>query len=194
MDRLNDQLDRLASGELDGSKADQRRGVTHKALIRMPPKDVLCPPLHANELFVNTPIKAFMLWVNHRIKRLPEELIIARVEHIDLCLEQEATAEELAEALVTVRFYEDEAKAIRPPIKRRNAGELVYRDEKHKSDWLENADVLEVVKDVANAVKKEHADLNRKTRSAEQKATSIEKLTEKSMEHCRNTSVNALNK
>jgi len=71
-------LAKLQSGDLRKDKSEQQRGIKDASLTCIPPRNVIVPPLHANELFVNHPInKGFMVWAHCRIEQLPLELINA---------------------------------------------------------------------------------------------------------------------
>ena len=81
-----DHLEQLENGDLNPKKPEQRLGVTKQALFCIEILNILVPPLHNNELFVNTPLKALMSWINHCIEDLPLEIIDARLERIDLTM------------------------------------------------------------------------------------------------------------
>ena len=76
---MQEHLHKLETGELNKKKPAQQKGITKRMLVDcMDMRNIPVPPLHNNELFVNTPIKELLCWINHRIEKLPLKLIIGR--------------------------------------------------------------------------------------------------------------------
>ena len=143
MESLEAHFNLLEDGALDKSKSDHVRGVTMPALFTsIEIENILVPPLHGNELFVNTPIKALMRWVHERIEVLPQELVDARLEHVDLMLQHEETTKELVEAKAGLKLMKAEGKALKPK-KHRTAKEFIWRYAEHEADVKENDDLTE---------------------------------------------------
>ena len=136
-DTLKERLTKLQSGELDKNKASDQLGVTAKALFpTIPVQNILVPPLHNNELFINHPIKSLIAWINHRIEKLPLEIVSARAAQIDAIIRHDNAVDELAMAEAAFKALDADFKALKPK-KVRGSTKLVFRDEQHKTDYNE---------------------------------------------------------
>jgi len=105
---------------------------------------VLYPPLHGNELIVNTPIKELLHWIFFRCEQVPLELLDARLEHVDIHVELEKTTDDLNEVNQQVDFLKAESVALKPET--RTVGglkQLDFRDDDHRKAYFENRALLE---------------------------------------------------
>ena len=125
---LKNHLEALnASTEADRIK--HRRGVTMPALLpSIPVQNILVPPLHNNELFVNHPIKELMKWIHCRIEKLPADLIQARLDVVDASIDYDKEMEELAHAKASHDLLETERKSLAPVRKK-------FRDSEHQEQY-----------------------------------------------------------
>ena len=186
LESLSSHHAQLESGELNKKKSEQVKGVTRKALTTCAePKNVLAPPLHGNELFVNHPInKGLMAWMHHRIKKLPLELIEARLAHVDLIVEMQDLAAQLRVAKQEVSVLAEESKTLKPQRRRRRKDNgdsvppLVFRDQEHQQSWNDNQRLLEEAKDQVIELECLCIDLGKDKKSMEQKTTRIRKKKE----------------
>lgn len=174
IDGLYTHLQQLNDGALDKSVAEVQRGVKALPLFNcIPVENILVPPLHNNELFVNHPIqKGLMRWIHHRIEQLPQVLIDARLAHIDLVIQLERAKQFLDAAKAALPFRLSERKALKP---RKKNKEFVFEDDNHKLDYETNERLLEEAKVRETHCRKQYNDLNAKVRAAAKKVISIEK-------------------
>jgi len=133
IDKLKTHLAELDRGDRDKNDPQQKKGVTAMPLFDcIPVANILVPPLHNTELFVNTPINSFLKFVNHRIENLPEAITEAREKQLDYFLEMESAANDLRVFKDNIKFRKAELKTLRPP--KRN-GLSQFRDDQHRLDF-----------------------------------------------------------
>ena len=172
IDLLKSHFAKLQSGELDKLSSAQKLGVTALPLFDcIPVENILVPPLHNTELFVNTPIKSFLLFIHHRIEKLPQELIDAREEHVDLCLQKESAESELSSIQGSIKHQKAERTALRPP--KRN-GVVRFKDDDHRLDFEDIERLLAQSQTRKQACLKRLASLRLNIREAARKVTTIE--------------------
>ena len=168
--------DKLESGELNTSKSEQVRGVTQRALTGTPPKNVIAPSLHNNELFVNHPInKGLMRWIHRRIEQLPLEIIDARLECVDLEIQKEDAVTGLAEAKSDKEFLKAELQSLKPP--KRN-GVFRFRDAQHETDFANSTALFEQAKERVNECNKVLASVGRELKQAKAEVKAVSKKKE----------------
>ena len=189
IEKLQSRFAQLESGELDASKPEQQRGVTQLPLFpAIPVSNILVPPLHNNELFINHPIKQLLLWINHRIEQTPLNLVNARTKHVDLALERESAKSNLEAAELSKAFRMAERKALRP---KKRKGECHFKDNDHRLDCEANETILAQVQARIKECRKQVSSLSAKLKEAAKDVKAIEKnrkalsqVVRQRVEHC----------
>ena len=166
---------KIQAGTIDKSKSNLVKGVTEEPLFDALVANYLVPSLHSNELFINHPInKGLMVWIYHRIERIPMEVIVARMAYVDSIIKGQDLTASIVEANASISTLEAEREAIGHPVKRRGRAEE-YRDEQHRLDYSENAIQLVHAKERVKELNKDLAAIKRETKSAKRELTKKEK-------------------
>jgi len=159
LERLQEHVDGVNDGTVDRNSADAARGVKGEVLWCIHPWNVLCPPLHSNELFVNAPIKELLRWINIRCELLPPELLESRLAQLDVLIELESVAEELKGVNQQIDFLKAEAAALKPDTRTVDrVRQFDFRDDAHRKDCFDNLALLEEAKDEALTLGELHRD------------------------------------
>jgi len=174
LDGLRIHLERLRNGELNTNEAHDVRGVKEEALWCIEPRNVIAPALHNNELFVNTPMKAFMKWIHNRIEQVAEELLDARLEYVDLLIQLEIETGMLADAS-DMEALQAECASLKPT---KRHGAYQWRYDEHESDWNDASAMLKAAKAWAADCKQQTVNTGKLLKGLENKITALEKKKE----------------
>ena len=176
LEHMEQHLARIEDGTIDASCANEVKGIKRKMLWHIDPRNILYPPLHSNELFVNTPIKELLRWIYFRCEQLPMELLDGRLEQVEVLIHLERVAGDLKEVNQQVDFLKAEANALKPATQTvGGVRQLKFRDEDHQKDYFDNRALLEEATDEALILGKLYKDYVKDKKQVDNRVSSFEK-------------------
>mgnify|MGYP000204837613 CR=1 FL=1 len=175
LESMQAHLAKIDSGEISKNKPNLVKGITNKAFWSILVMKMLVPPLHNNELFINTPLKALMAWIHHRIENLAMEIIQARQKVIDLMIKCDEAKQELDEANAALPFLTQEEKTLRPKTRRKKGEppQPVYRDDDHFVEYNATTLVLEEARIRTQEAESDVAKVKKKLDAAKRKVKAV---------------------